>query len=49
MISFDIPFWSLVRFMIKIGFAAIPAALVISFVFGLFSMMFRGFGGLFGF
>ena len=41
----QMPFWSMVVFMIKWAFAAIPAVIIVSFVLGiLFAML----GGIFG-
>jgi len=43
-VDFDIPFWSMVRFLIKFAFAAIPAAVILtaisSIVFGILSAIF---------
>lgn len=43
-VDFDIPFWSMVRFLIKFAIAAIPAAVILtaitSIVFGILSAIF---------
>ena len=41
----DIPFWRLVVLFVQFGFAAIPAAIVVSFILGLLMMLA---GALFG-
>jgi len=42
------PFLSMVVFMIKWAIAAIPAIIILSFLFGLFTLFFGGFmGGMF--
>lgn len=39
------PFWSMVVFMIKWAIAAIPALIILSALFALFSLLFGGFMG----
>jgi hypothetical protein len=34
-IGFDLPFWDLVRFLVKLAFASIPAGIIIAFLYGL--------------
>jgi hypothetical protein len=41
-IGFNMPFWSLVGFMIKLAFAAIPAAIIIAIIWGIIGFMFAG-------
>jgi len=43
----DIPFMDLVVLLVKLAFAAIPAMVVIYFVFALMSMLFGGFFQMF--
>ncbi len=43
----DIPFGDLVILMVKLAFAAIPAMVVIYFVFALLGIFFDGFMGMF--
>jgi hypothetical protein len=44
----DMPFWSMCRFMVKWSIAAIPAAIILVFVFGFTLAIFAAlFGGLF--
>ncbi len=43
----DIPFMDLVVLLVKLAFAAIPAMIVIYFVFGFMSMIFGGFFQMF--
>jgi hypothetical protein len=40
----SIPFWDLVAIMIKMAFAAIPAAIIIALVWGVIGMALMGFG-----
>lgn len=48
-VDIKMPFWSIVVLMIKWAIAAIPAGIVLWFVFGLLSVLFGGFGlGVFG-
>ncbi|MHA1523177.1 MAG: hypothetical protein ACTSY1_02080 [Alphaproteobacteria bacterium] len=45
LVDVDIPFFRMMVLFIKIGLAAVPAAFVLSIVFGLIAL---AFGGLFG-
>jgi hypothetical protein len=41
-IDFNMPFWSIVRFMIKFVLAAIPAMIILIVIFAVFSAIFGG-------
>ncbi|WP_200762850.1 hypothetical protein [Nitrosophilus alvini] len=45
----DIPFWSLVMFMVKLALASIPAFIIIYFIFSLLGLLLGGFFSMFVF
>ena len=45
----DIPFWSLVMFMVKFALASIPAFVIIYFIFSLLGILLSGFFSMFVF
>ena len=47
-VDIKMPFWSMVIFMVKAAIAAIPAFIILSFVFSIMSVIFSGLLGGFG-
>ncbi len=41
-VGFDMPFWPLVRFLVKVAIASIPAGLIIAFFYMLLGLIYGG-------
>jgi hypothetical protein len=41
-VGFDMPFWPLVRFLVKVAIASIPAGIVIAFFYMLLGLIYAG-------
>jgi hypothetical protein len=41
-VGFDMPFWPLVRFLVKVAIASIPAGIIIAFFYMLLGLIYGG-------